>query len=179
MRTQPWPAVVLWCAALAGSGCHPFEREFDVTGGPTVSMGLLSDDRYALVRAVDVLVFDGDQLPCATLLASRLDDPTLRSRAAATQASGQVSPERVRLCNSSTQDGHRQVLGRVTEGKKSVLVVAAYLTGDCRVSSDMGGPEVTTPGHVLAAGCEPMEVKGGKFHPVNVVMLPFRDPEPQ
>lgn len=169
---------LLWAAAGL-SGCHPFARDFDVANGPSVSLGLLSDDRYALVRAVDVLVFDGNALPCETLLASRLDDPTLRARAAATQANGQVSPERVRLCNSATDDGHRQVMGRVTEGKKSVLVVAAYLSGECRVSSDMGGPEVTTPGHVLAAGCEPLEVKGGKFHPVNVVLFPFRDPDPQ
>ncbi len=162
-------------AALLWPACTPpfattFERD-----NTTVSLALLPEDRFAMVRAVDMLLFDANQFSCATLLRSSLDDPNLRVRAASNQ------PERVRLCSDAPTNPDNpmfQLLGRVSEGRKSILVTASYLDHECRVFAEGDGPEVNDPGLVVGAGCEEADVRGGKITRTRVVVFPFRDPSP-
>lgn len=177
-----FPRVLNCCAsvavALLAQACTPPFSTTVESGNTSVSLAQLPEDRFAMVRAVDVLLFDANELSCATLLRSRLGDPNLRRR------TGGSPPERVRLCSSNVgQDEERpqfQLLGRVAEGRKSVLVTASYLDHECRVSSTMDGEdaEVGDPGLVLGAGCEEAEVEGGKITRTRVVVFPFRDPGP-
>jgi hypothetical protein len=182
MTSSLRPSLLLLLLPLL-THCNPaFERSFDL-GDTHVSLGLLTPDRFKLVRAVDVLAFNGDQFDCPTLLSRRLDDPTLRAQAASTGSNGTTNPEHVRICQStSLADGGSSgaTLGRILEGKKTVLVTASYLSEACTTGANGGpqGPEVALPGHVLAAGCETTTVQGGKLQPLSVVLVPFRDPVP-
>ena len=172
------------------AACNPnFQREFTL-GDTHVSLALLPEDRFRLVRAVDILVFSGDlvfngqTLDCASLLKQRLDDSHLRELAFSLGSKGETNSEHVRICDSAlngTDGGEGSsttTLGRVQEGKKMVLVTASYLSDRCApgVNTTSQGPEVAIPGHVLAAGCQPATVAGGKVQPISVTLLPFRDP---
>jgi hypothetical protein len=173
-------------ALLVVAGCNPsFDQVFSL-GDTQVSLALLPADRFQLVRAVDILVFSGDQYDCPTLLKSRLDDPVLREKAFSIGSKGESNSEHVRLCDSrlngidAGEGASGATLGRIQEGKKVVLVTASYLSERCLPGANNAaqGPEVALPGHVLAAGCQPATVAGGKVQPVTVVLVPFRDPVP-
>lgn len=160
-------AVVLLCAVAPR--CMPFERE--VTFQDThVDLGELSNERFALVRAVDILIFPTELYGCAALLGRNLEDGVLRGKA---QSAGK--PEHVRLCGGDKVGSGAPLytLGSVAVGKKTVLVTASHLSGACSTGGDPS-PEVAVPGQVVAAGCEEGTVVLGKQTPISITLFPYR-----
>ncbi|MBI5494055.1 MAG: hypothetical protein HY904_03450 [Deltaproteobacteria bacterium] len=158
-------ALLLALAPLASCWQPPFGRQVRVGPGTTLDLSLLSDERFALVKAIDVLVFPramdgGGERDCLALMTARLADTTMRSQ----------STEHVRLCEGRDKG----TLGKVEMGSKVVLVTASYVDA----CNDRDQDEITLPGQVLAVGCEPIDVAPAKTHDIDVMLVPARDAIP-
>ena len=165
-------------AGMVACGPPPGLRVL-ASGGSVVDLSLVPDDRYALLTAVDVVLFaaesgqtfpeeNGNQVdlpahPCQALMEQRLQDSVLRAD----------SREHARLCDLGNTETLQHAMGRVSQGRKAVLVTVAHLGVACDAS---GQDEISRPGQVLAAGCEEVEAVAGKQVGVEVVLVPWRDP---
>ena len=153
-------AVPEWHKDVLSERASRLDSGVEVSSPGVVRTALVDDARWAEVDALDVLVFETATLSCRDLLGRLLSDTALRAQSVATS----------RSCDPETLD---RVLGRVTTGRRSFLVVAAHLASQCTAT---GREEVDQPGSVLAAGCEEIDVVAGTNHRVDVELFPWRDP---
>lgn len=200
-RKHGWLGVGLAAAGLWACGVALDQRVS--AGASSLDLSLVPTERYNLVRAVDVLVFEQADVTCSTLLAGtgstvageawngRLDEGIVRRGSPVP-----LSKAHARNCELLVSDGDgglrtndtfRFVLGKVcaedlpsggcktdARGNKTILVTASYLSDVCNENDQ---DELTRPGQVLAAGCEEVQVVSGKEVNLDVVLLPWRDPQ--
>lgn len=160
-QSMRWAVAAAWLS-LGGCAWPPDGVVVDADGA-AVSAALLDYDRYRLINAYDFFALPADTHGCAGLVAGNL----------ATGFERTTTSERVRVCPQDGATSLERVLGKVSPGKRSILVVAAHVPGGCSAAARQ---EVDNPGQPLAVGCEEQDVTAGASHRVYVKLLPHRDP---
>lgn len=159
-----WMKPAACAGALWLGSCAPLDGLVVETDGAAVSAALLDDDRYRLINAYDFFSLPADQFPCSQLMQANL----------VTGLDRNATSERSRVCPQQDASSVSKVLGKVSEGRRVLLVVASHVAGGC---STQARQEVDNPGQPLAVGCEEQDITGGANHRVHIKLFPHRDPQ--